>query len=799
MEIFDTANIVLSELDNDTSYWLYNGLDAAVTLDIFDNLHPMTDASTRGTYEFSKALQAPVLEMNLRGLAVNQRRKAKVVREMKAKVAQLEAQLDRIITEGVGATACNWRSPAQLKALLYDIMGLPVQRKRTAAGLFAPTTDEAALEKLSMYYIAEPICNHLLTLRSLGKSLGFLQTNIDRDGRMRTQFNIAGTDTGRFASSVTDYGTGCVKPSAQALTLKGWKAIGELTDGDLIAQVNEGSIEFVPATFHWQDFSGELWNVNTEQVNLTMTPGHRVLCRDYRDNEKVYHAGRVASLSRVLLPLSGINQSGTLEIPRYVAMLLADFSKESTQWRGAFKKTRKQERFEYLAEKFNLNWSEQKAREGYKRYAVKGELDWPTKWGPWVLQLDRLSAINLLDEAKYWDAHIRGDSYWFFTVDKEQAEWFQTLCHIAGRSSTITSKRNSDEAYGNNSIIYTVNVKPRSYAQVMKKHWHKELYVGKVGCPQVPSSFWLVRENGFISVTGNTNLQNVTGALRSMFVADPGMKFCNLDLEQGDSRNVGAIAWNTLVEEHGEGFAGSYLDACESSDLHTLVCRMGNPSLLWGTEPDRQLADRPAHKHLTYRDLAKKLGHGSNYLGQPPTMAKHARIPVGFAKTFQQNYFAAFPCIPAWHQSVFWNLENLGYLETLFGDRRFFFDRPREDATKRKAVAHCPQSMTAKEINTAILNLWRADRVQLLVQVHDSILFQYPEEMENEIVPWALETAKVHLELKKGRDFTVPTEAQVGWNWGYKGPDNPDGLTKWKGGDTRRREETQFKLSLMDF
>ena len=504
LEIFDTADIVLSELDNDTGYWLYNGLDAAVTSEIFNNLHPMIDESTRATYEFSKALQAPVLEMNLRGLAVNSRRKARVVREMKGKVAQLETQLDRIITEGIGATACNWRSPTQLKGLLYDIMGLPVQKKRNASGVFAPTTDEGALEKLSVYYIAEPICNHLLTLRSLGKSLGFLQTNIDRDGRMRTQFNIAGTDTGRFASSVTDYGTG-------------------------------------------------------------------------------------------------------------------------------------------------------------------------------------------------------------------------------------------------------------------------------------------------------TNLQNVTGALRSIFVADPGMKFCNLDLEQGDSRNVGALAWNTLVEEHGEMFAGSYLDACESSDLHTLVCRMGNPGLPWGTEPDRQLADRLAYKHLTHRDLAKKLGHGSNYLGQPPTMAKHSRIPVSMAKAFQEQYFAAFPCIPAWHQSVFWNLENLGYLETLFGDRRFFFDRPREGATQRAAVAHCPQSMTAKEINTAILNLWRADRVQLLVQVHDSILFQYPEEREDEIVPWALEAARVHLQLKRGRDFTVPTEAMTGWNWGYHAGDNPDGLKKWKGGDSRRREETQFKLSLMDF
>lgn len=504
--IINTLDLDLSALSNDEGYWVYNGLDCCVTADIFNTLYPMVDDTTKRVYEFSKALQAPILEMNMRGLLVNQRRKHKVVREMEAKLRQLEEQLDILIQEGVGATGCNWRSPKQLKELLYDIMRLPVQKKRNQAGVFAPTTDEGALEKLSAYFIAEPICNHLLTLRSLGKSLGFLRTNIDADGRMRTQFNIAGTDTGRFASSVTDYGTG-------------------------------------------------------------------------------------------------------------------------------------------------------------------------------------------------------------------------------------------------------------------------------------------------------TNLQNVTSALRSIFVADPGMKFANLDLEQADSRNVGALCWNTLYGRDGwsETKAGAYLDACESGDLHTLVCRMANKDLPWESEPDRAIADRNAYKNHSYRDLAKKLGHGSNYLGQPATMAKHSKIPVPLVKQFHEQYFGAFPCIPEWHESIFWSLSELGFLETPFGRRRFFFDRPKEGATRRAAVAYQPQSMTADEINHGILNLWRSNRVQLLVQVHDSILFQYPEEQEDEIVPWALETLKTHLMLKGGRDFVVPTEAMTGWNWGYASEDNPDGLKKWKGSDDRQRAEKNFTLSLLDF
>lgn len=178
-------------------------------------------------------------------------------------------------------------------------------------------------------------------------------------------------------------------------------------------------------------------------------------------------------------------------------------------------------------------------------------------------------------------------------------------------------------------------------------------------------------------------------------------------------------------------------------------------------------------------------------------MAKHSKLPKHLVEEFQKNYFGALPCIPAWHKSIFAQLDTHASLTTPFGRRRFFFGRPREASTRREAVAFQPQSMTADEINTGILNLWRARRVQLLIQVHDSILFQYPEELENEIVPWALEILRTYLTLAKDRDFVVPTEAMTGWNWGYYDSEtNVDGLKKRKGGDDRKRQETEFRLSL---
>jgi len=58
------------------------------------------------------------------------------------------------------------------------------------------------------YLIARPIISHIKTMRDIRKKIGVLQTEIDPDGRMRTSYNIGGTNTGRLSSSLSEFGTG---------------------------------------------------------------------------------------------------------------------------------------------------------------------------------------------------------------------------------------------------------------------------------------------------------------------------------------------------------------------------------------------------------------------------------------------------------------------------------------------------------------------------------------------------------------------------------------------------------------
>lgn len=490
MKILYTDELTPGGLSANEGHWVYNGLDCCITLEILNKIKPLLTETTAETYAFSLALQSPILEMSMRGLRVDQAQRKKVLAEYRDSIDRVAHHLTLLIRDGIGVEV-NWRSPTQLKKLLYEVLGLPVIKKRSANGTFTPTVNYEALEQLSVNHIAEPICNRLLLLRDLDKKRQFLETEIDPDGRMRCNFNIAGTVTGRLASSMSDFGTG-------------------------------------------------------------------------------------------------------------------------------------------------------------------------------------------------------------------------------------------------------------------------------------------------------TNLQNVDTELRSVFVADPGMKFLNVDLEQADARNVGAICWNLFKD-------GAYLDACESGDLHTTVCRMAWTDLPWG-EPEtwKDIANQPGYRGLTYRDLAKRLGHGTNYLGTPATMAKHSKVQKALIEDFQNRYFRAFPAIKLWHEHVRKQLLSTSTITTLLGRQRVFFARPDEATTLREAVAYEPQSLTGDEINRGMLQLRREANatnrhIELLVQVHDSILLQYRETDEADIVPWALETLKVPISLKHGRTFTVPTDAKVGWNWGNADVANPLGLAKWKGSDSRKR------------
>ncbi|WP_417436440.1 DNA polymerase [Idiomarina abyssalis] len=299
------------------------------------------------------------------------------------------------------------------------------------------------------------------------------------------------------------------------------------------------------------------------------------------------------------------------------------------------------------------------------------------------------------------------------------------------------------------------------------------------------------------------NLQNQNEFAKRMYVADPGYKLAYIDLEQAESRMLAAFIYGLFGDS-------SYLDACESGDLHTTVCMMIWPDLQWTSDPkaNRAIADTNFYRHFSHRDMSKRGGHGTNYYGKPAQMAKNLNVSPVLMTNFQESYFSAFPGIPEYHEWVIRTLQTTRTLINPFGRKRIFFGRPSDDSTIREAIAYMPQSSIGDLMNLGMWKVWKKygrQSVQLLAQVHDAILFQFPESLEHTLIPDLLNLIPHPLQARD-REVWIPCTAETGWNWAHIDPKkrlwpdtNPDGLKEYTGNDTRQRGENPKKAnSILD-
>lgn len=288
-----------------------------------------------------------------------------------------------------------------------------------------------------------------------------------------------------------------------------------------------------------------------------------------------------------------------------------------------------------------------------------------------------------------------------------------------------------------------------------------------------------------------TNLQNITEPLRDMFISDPGKKLAYLDKSQAESRVLGFIIWDLFGDS-------TYLDACESGDLHTYVAKLIWPGLDWTGEPkhDKEVAEAKFYLHFSYRDMSKRGGHGTNYYGTARTMAMHLKVAVALIEHFQAGYFEAFPGIREYHKWCARMVQTQSYVSTFLGTGRHFFGRPGDDTTLREAIAYSPQHIVGVLLNLALWRNWAymGDRCDRLGQVHDAIVIQYWEKDEEEVLTKALSLMPTPL-YSRGREFIIPSDIMVGWNWQKMKVDkktgkvtNPDGLISWTGHDNRTRQ-----------
>jgi len=90
----------------------------------------------------------------------------------------------------------------------------------------------------------------------------------------------------------------CYSPDHQYLTTDGWVNVNNLTLNHSIASIVDGKLIYQkPIQLHEFDYNGKMYNINTNQVNLLVTPNHRIYYKKPIDNnfqikkaEELYHS-----------------------------------------------------------------------------------------------------------------------------------------------------------------------------------------------------------------------------------------------------------------------------------------------------------------------------------------------------------------------------------------------------------------------------------------------------------------------------------------------------------------------------
>lgn len=206
--------------------------------------------------------------------------------------------------------------------------------------------------------------------------------------------------------------------------------------------------------------------------------------------------------------------------------------------------------------------------------------------------------------------------------------------------------------------------------------------------------------------------------IRSMFIPDFNHTFFDGDLDRADLQ---VVVW-----EADDPMLKAALR--QGVDIHLM-----NVFALDGKDPPpleelvethpRYMVHRGPRKHA--REFAKVFCHGTNYGGQPRTMAANTGRTVREVERAQKLWFGAHPGIERWHGRIKDQVSKFHFVENKFGYRWYIFDRL--DSIIPEAIAWIPQSTVSVVIN----RIWQRvytdlPEVQVLLQVHDSLAGQYP-------------------------------------------------------------------------
>jgi DNA polymerase-1 len=171
------------------------------------------------------------------------------------------------------------------------------------------------------------------------------------------------------------------------------------------------------------------------------------------------------------------------------------------------------------------------------------------------------------------------------------------------------------------------------------------------------------------------------------------------------------------------------------------------------------------------RRIAKTANFGIMYGISAFGLSQRLHISRAEAKKIIDDYFANFPAISSYINDTIASAREMGYVETLFGRRRFLPDINSRNATvrslaERNAVNAPIQGTSADIIKLAMINV--AKRLEqekmtsrMILQIHDELMFDAVRDEVDKLK--AIVTEEMENVIRLSVPLTV--ECNYGNNW----------------------------------
>lgn len=322
-----------------------------------------------------------------------------------------------------------------------------------------------------------------------------------------------------------------------------------------------------------------------------------------------------------------------------------------------------------------------------------------------------------------------------------------------GKTGYSTAARELDKLRGSHPIIDLIT----QYREVTKL---KNTYVDTL--PQmvdehsrVHTTFNLtVAQTGRLS-SADPNLQNIPvrtelgRRIRTAFVAGKGNKLVSADYSQFELRLAACLAGDqNLIDMFNR-----------DADVHTMTA-----AEVYGREPE------DVTKQM--RRAAKAVNFGIMYGQGAHALSEGTGMDFGSAKNFIERYFEIRPKLKEFIEKTRKQADEQGYVETIFGRRRPTPDVKSSNFVVREAALRAAVNMPLQGSAADIMKLAmiKADKklrelspdCKMLLQIHDSILVECPEELADKVA----RLLKDSMEAAHKLPTKLTVDTAIGSNWG---------------------------------